>query len=188
MKQFQIGIIAIMLLSVNLISSCSDDDIDKNPSKESTSTSLSKEDLITQSLSLLNVDMNNINYDSILQETLPYSELYFYMDEYYNHFSDVAYVAIGLNENNNSMVDFYLISFKSQLAINELNPIFSTINNAKFTTYDGDPKDAAKFYAWVDGQIKNGRIVVTSYDKKTGKYTGLSYSVIEWAWLSGMGH
>lgn len=181
MKIIKFGIIVIMTFSIALAFSCSDT-IDENSSKETTYTSA--KDLRQQTLSLMGIDPNDFNPDSVSLETLPYDQLFDYMDLYYETFADLAYIGIGLNEDE-SKVDFYLIPFESQLAIKELNPIFAHIINAKFVSYPGNPSDKNAFYSWVDAQIKSGRIVATFYDKKKGTYGAMSFSKFEWGMMLG---
>ncbi len=169
-KSSAVAIVVVALLSIGFFLACNND-IDQNISKESTS----KEELRKTAMSI--IDINTINFDSIVCNIHPYEELYNYMDIYHTSFSHAAYIAYGMNEDDEIMVDFYIIPFESQLAINEFNPIF--LNNAKVEIYS--TKDKNQFYNWVDGQIKDGKIVVTYYDEKTGTYGAMSYTKWEWA-------
>ena len=60
----------------------------------------------------------------------------------------------------------------------ELGKMISQIFNAKKKVYSTTDKD--KLNLWVNGQIEAGMVVVTTYDKRTGVYTGVSYSPEEW--------
>lgn len=121
-----------------------------------------------------------INLDDIVPNTI---EIFTYSAESYNRefsltmnlrsLGHSSYFVLIPKGGKPATLDVMRVPFGS-----ELGKMISQIFNAKKKVYSTTDKD--KLNLWVNGQIEAGMVVVTTYDKRTGVYTGVSYSPEEW--------